>query len=85
MRLLNIQSDGYSNLFLYGTIMFANIDYKGVFDYGLKAFIGGAVWFGFKVLQDYYSVKVREKARRELNEHGKTVSKEQNDKDDEEK
>ena len=83
MKLLNIQSDGYSNLFLYGTIMFANIDYKGVLDYGIKAIIGGAVWFGFKVLQDYYSVKAREKARRQLNEEGKPVSKEQNDKDDE--
>lgn len=67
----NIQSDSLSNLFLYGTIMFANIDYKGVLDYVIKAVLGGAVWFGFKLLQDYYSVKVREKARRQLKEEGK--------------
>ncbi len=71
MKLFNIQSDSLSSLFLYSTIMFANIDYKGVVDYMLKAVLGGAVWFGFKLLQDYYSVKVREKARRELKEEGK--------------
>lgn len=71
MKLFNIQSDNLSSLFLYSTIMFANIDYKGIVDYVLKAVLGGMVWFGFKLLQDYYSVKVREKARRELKEQGK--------------
>lgn len=59
----HIQSDSTSNLFLYGAIMFANIDYIGVLDYVIKAVLGGGVWFGFKLLQDYYSVKVREKAK----------------------
>ncbi|MBA3681754.1 MAG: hypothetical protein H0W73_11425 [Bacteroidetes bacterium] len=59
MKLFNVQSDSLSSLFLYSTIMFANIDYKGIVDYLLKAVLGGIVWFGFKLLQDYYSVKVR--------------------------
>jgi len=64
MRLYNeIQSENLSNLLLYGAIMFASIDYIGVLDYVIKAVLGGAVWFGFKLLQDYYSVKVKNKAK----------------------
>lgn len=59
----DIQSDNFSNLFLYGAIMFANIDYVGIVDYVIKAILGGAVWFGFKLLQDHYSVRVKENAR----------------------
>lgn len=58
----NITSDT-SNLFLYGAIMFANIDYIGIADYVIKAILGGAVWFGFKLLQDHFSVRVKENAR----------------------
>lgn len=70
MKLLtNIQNTDTSNLFLYGAIMFANIDYIGIVDYVLKAILGGAVWFGFKLLQDYFSVRVRMKAKEDLKEH----------------
>lgn len=62
----DIQSDNVSNLFLYGAIMFANIDYIGIVDYVVKAILGGAVWFGFKLLQDHYSVRVKENARQNL-------------------
>ena len=59
----HIQTENVSNLFLYGAILFANIDYIGITDYVIKALLGGAVWFGFKLLQDYFSVRVKEKAR----------------------
>lgn len=65
----HIQQQDTSNLFLYGAIMFANIDYVGIADYVIKAILGGAVWFIFKLLQDYYSVRVRNKARVDFKDH----------------
>ena len=50
--------------------MFAGIDYTGVLDYVIKAILGGFVWFGFKLLQDYYSVRVKERARQKENRKG---------------
>lgn len=61
-----LQPDNLSNLFLYGIIMFANIDYMGITDYVIKAVLGGLVWFGFKLLQDYYSPKVRDLSKEQL-------------------
>jgi hypothetical protein len=58
-----LQPDNISNIFLYAVIMFANIDYMGITDYLIKAVIGGLVWFAFKLLQDYYSPKVKQIAR----------------------
>ena len=70
MKLLShIQQQDTSNLFLYGAIMFANIDYVGIADYVIKAILGGAVWFCFKLMQDYYSVRVRNKARVDFKDH----------------
>lgn len=46
-------------VFLYLIIMLAGIDYVGIIDYGLKAAVGSAVWFGFKILGDYYSAKIK--------------------------
>lgn len=72
MKLLqHIGADSTSNMLLYGAIMFANIDYVSVADYVIKAILGGAVWFGFKLLQDYYSVKVRRHAHKQHEEHSK--------------
>ncbi len=45
-------------IFLYLLIMLAGIDYAGILDYGLKAATGSIVWFGFKLLGDYYSAKI---------------------------
>jgi hypothetical protein len=61
------QADNLSNLFLYGSIMFAGIDYTGILDYLIKVIIGGGVWFGFKLLQDYYSLRIKERARKNIN------------------
>lgn len=67
MKLLShIHQQDTSNLFLYGAIMFANIDYVGIVDYVIKAVLGGAVWFAFKLMQDYYSVRMRNKAGEEF-------------------
>lgn len=38
-------------------IVVANIDYIGILDYCIKAFLGSAIWFGFKLLADRYDAK----------------------------
>lgn len=79
MKLLHhVQQQDTSSLFLYGAIMFANIDYVGIADYLIKAILGGAVWFAFKLMQDYYSVRVRNKARIDFKEPEKTHNEEDN-------
>lgn len=55
------QSDHNSSLFLTGTILLANMDYSSLMDYAVKAFIGGAIWMGFKIAGDYISEKTRKK------------------------
>jgi hypothetical protein len=64
MKLLqHVNTGDNGGLFLYGAIMFANIDYVGVMDYVIKAVLGGAVWFGFKLLQEYYSLRIKGHAK----------------------
>jgi len=46
-----------SNVFLTGTILLANLDFAGLADYALKAFIGGAIWLGYKMTSDYLERK----------------------------
>lgn len=41
-----------SNIFLTGTILFANLDYTGLTEYALKAFIGGGIWLMYKIIGD---------------------------------
>lgn len=55
------QSDHNSSLFLTGTILLANMDYSSLMDYAVKAFVGGAIWMGFKIAGDYISEKTRKK------------------------
>lgn len=55
-----------SNIFLPGTILLANIDMTGLFEYALKAAAGGAIWLGFKLAADYIEQRKKrlsEKAR----------------------
>ena len=52
-------SENTSGAFLYLLVTYANIDYISVSDYALKAIIGSAVWFGFRLLGDYYSKKIK--------------------------
>jgi hypothetical protein len=52
MKLFQFLISGhFSNLILY-VLMLANIDYVGILDYGLKAFVGSLIWFGFRYLGD---------------------------------
>lgn len=52
-------SEHIHTIFLYLLIMLAGIDYTGIIDYVLKAALGSAIWFGFRVLGDYYSTKIK--------------------------
>lgn len=51
----------FSNMFLTGTILLAQIDYKGLLDYGLKAFLGGGIWLAYKLVADYIDRKQKNK------------------------
>jgi hypothetical protein len=55
----------FNNVLLTGTLLLANVDMNGLFDYGLKAFLGGAVWLGYKLAAEY--IERRRKAKN--NEH----------------
>lgn len=54
-------SDSNSHMFLTGAILCANLDYSGLFDYALKAIIGGAIWMAFKLGTDYLANKIKRK------------------------
>jgi hypothetical protein len=54
-------SDGSSNFFLTGAILFANLDASGLAEYAVKAAIGGAIWLVFKITSDYLTEKVKNK------------------------
>lgn len=61
MKEQQTQSDNNSNIFLTGTILFANMDFGGLAEYALKAIIGAAIWMGFKLTADYLSEKIKNK------------------------
>ena len=50
-------SQNINGAILYLIITLANIDYVGILDYAIKATLGSAIWFGFKVWADYYAKK----------------------------
>jgi len=52
-------SPNINGTILYLIILLANIDYQGILDYGLKALIGSIIWFGFRVIGDYYTQKIK--------------------------
>ena len=49
-------------------IVVANIDYIGILDYCIKAVLGSAIWFGFKILSDRYSEKITKEKSTEAND-----------------
>lgn len=62
--LMNTQSPygaGNTIAFLFGAIfnILANLQYFSLLDYTLKAFIGGIVWLGFKLLGDHLSTRYK--------------------------
>lgn len=50
-----------TSVLLYGAIMFANIDYVGILDYSIKAFVGGLFWLGFKLTADWFGRRAKNK------------------------
>jgi hypothetical protein len=60
MRLYQLMvSEHIGAVSLYLVITLAGIDYSGILDYALKAALGSGIWFGFRMLGDYYSAKVK--------------------------
>ncbi len=53
--------DNTGNMLLTANILFANIDYSGLADYAIKAFVGGAIWMAFKVGAEYVTERLRKK------------------------
>jgi hypothetical protein len=60
-------SHGQSNgiIFLLGAIfnILANTDFSNLFDYTLKALIGGFVWLLYKLIADYMASRSRSKSK----------------------
>lgn len=46
-----------SSVFLTGAILLANLDFTGLFDYAVKAFIGGGIWLAYKLTADFIERK----------------------------
>lgn len=57
MKLIHFLMSANSQTVLYLLIVVANIDYVGILDYCIKAFLGSAIWFAFKVLAERYEIK----------------------------
>lgn len=70
MRLYQFLTHNVNSIFLYLFILFADLDYLSIVDYTVKALIGGAVWFGFKIFGDYYAqwLKTRKPRRTDKRE-----------------
>ena len=54
------QASNFS-VFLVGAILniLAGVDYVSLLDYSLKAIIGGAIWLGFKMVGEYFTVRIQ--------------------------
>jgi hypothetical protein len=63
----NNTTDGSSQTFLTGAILFANLDYSGLAEYAVKAAIGGAIWMAFKLAGDYLSNRMKNKSKKQDN------------------
>jgi hypothetical protein len=54
-------SDTASNVLLTGTILLANFDFTSLLDYSVKAIVGGAIWMGFQVANEFIKTKFKKK------------------------
>jgi hypothetical protein len=61
MKENHTNTDSSSNMFLTGTILLANLDYSGLADYAVKAFVGGVIWMSFKIAGEYISERLKKK------------------------
>lgn len=64
MKTVSETNGQFSNFFLTGAILMAQLDYSGLIDYGVKALLGGAIWLGYKLTADYIDHKRKEKTNR---------------------
>lgn len=60
-----MKTDNTSGLLLTGTLLLAGVDMSGLLDYGLKAFLGGAIWMAFKMAGEYIDRRKRKAAHDE--------------------
>lgn len=51
------------SVFLLGVVLnlIAVVDYASLFDYGVKAVLGGMIWLGFKLLGEYAARRMDKK------------------------
>jgi len=49
-----------SNIYLTGCILAANLDFRGLMDYAVKAIVGGAIWLAYKVVADRLSERKKQ-------------------------
>ena len=56
------QASNFS-VFLLGAILniLAGVDYVSLVDYSLKAIIGGAIWLGFKMAGEHFTIRIQNK------------------------
>ena len=64
MKTVSETNGQFSNFFLTGAILMAQLDYSGLIDYGLKALVGGAIWLAYKLSADYIDYKRKAKTTR---------------------
>ena len=67
-----------NNILLPATILLANIDMTGLFEYALKALTGGAIWLAFKLAGEYIQRRRKRKisTTRNIRLHHKKTNKE---------
>lgn len=67
-----------NNILLPATILLANIDMTGLFEYALKALTGGAIWLAFKLAGEYIQRRRKRKtaSTRYRHVHHKKTNKE---------
>lgn len=71
-----VVQENISGMFLYMVILFANIDYKGLLDYCLKALLGGLIWFLYKIIGEHYILKIRKDYKEKQREKNQQSQKE---------
>lgn len=55
------QSNSNLSVFLLGAILniLAAVDFSSLFDYSLKAVLGGVIWLLFKIIGEYITLRLK--------------------------
>lgn len=67
MKVLSLITGNVADVIIYCIILFVGVDYFGIIDYSIKAFIGSLIWFCFKVAGDRLVLKYRNKLNNKTN------------------